>query len=96
MVVRWNNGGIIGVHDWKLTLPRKVEFLALVENTDKESRHDRQASACAAHAGIQAGGGSLGPGRGTDLGGGQGIGHTQGEPGQLGEVGGQGGDCRGW
>ena len=53
-----------------------MEFLALVENVDKESRNDSsKAGASAVHAGIQTGGDSPSEGRTGHCGGGQGTGN---------------------
>lgn len=67
-----------------VTLPLKSGVLSLVENIDKESRDDSKAGACAVHAGIQDGGGAPGASWPSDCCGGQGLGHTQGQPGKLG------------
>lgn len=67
-----------------------MEFLVLVENTDKESMNDSsKASACAVHAGIQVGGGSAGGCRPGHCSGGQSLGYPQGQSGQLGSPGSQ-------
>ena len=49
-----------------------------------ELRDDSKAGACAIHAGIQDGGGAPGASWPSRSRGGQGLGHTQGQPGQLG------------
>jgi IS605 OrfB family transposase len=67
-----------------VSLPPKSGVLGLVENVDKESRDDSEAGACAVHAGIQVGGGAPGASRPSHCRGGQGLGHPQGQPGQLG------------
>ena len=67
-----------------MRLPLKTGVLSLVENIDMELRDDSKAGACAIHAGIQDGGGAPGASWPSRSRGGQGLGHTQGQPGQLG------------
>jgi len=68
----------------EVRLPPKSGALSLVENIDKELRDDTQAGACAVHARVQDGGGAPGAGWPSHCRGGQGLGHTQSHPGQLG------------
>lgn len=74
----------------EVRLPPKSGALSLVENIDKEPRDDTQAVACAVHARVQNGGGAPGAGGSGHCRGGQGLGHTQSQPGQLGSPVGQG------